>query len=322
MAIFYFNISSIQRSKGQNAVATAAYISASKLVYKTIDQDSGEEISITYNFTKKHRVVYSKIFVPEGFEDVAWLQNREPLWNAAEAREKREGSRTAEKICFALPREVSKERNITLVEDYVNKNLRARGIVCEANIHYDNPDNPHIHLQFLTRRLERLEIGEVILSKIKARDLKTTKAVYAFREQCEIEINKVYEEAGLPFRVTAKSFKELGIDQEPTRHKGPAHYMKATELEAKNKEIIAENAKKIFENPEIVLGRISYTKPVFTKEDIAIALSDALMVHLVSKDSDIAKEQEAIREFGKGLVQEQVGAAYAEQNIANDAVEG
>lgn len=320
MAAYYFDKTPVQRSKGQNAVA-AAYISASKLVYyRTIDNESGEEISITYDFTKKQGVVYSKIFVPEGFEDAAWLQDREQLWNAAEANETRDDSRTAEKICFALPREVSQAENIKLVEEYVNKNLVARGIVCDVNIHYDNLNNPHMHLQHLTRRLERLENGKVILSKVKARDLFTIKAMYDFREQCEVEINKVYEEAGLPFRITAKSYKTLGIDQIPTRHKGSAHYMKATELEAKNQEIIAENAKKIYENPEIVFGRISYTKPVFTKEDIAIALSDALMVHLVSKDSDIAKQQEAIREFGKGLVQEQDISENAAQNIANDTI--
>ena len=321
MAAFYFDKTPVQRSKGQNAVATAAYISASKLVYKTIDKESGEEISITYDFTKKKGVVYSKIFVPEGFEDAAWLQDREQLWNAAEAREKRDDSRTAEKIIFALPREVSEEENKRLVEEYVNKNFRARGIICDVNIHYDNFDNPHVHIQHLTRRLERLDNGEVVLSNVKARDLFTVKMLYDLREQCAVEINQVYKEAGLHFEVSEKSYKTLGIDQEPTRHKGPAHYMKATELEAKNKEIIAENAKKIFENPEIVFGRISYTKPVFTKEDIAIALSDALMVHLVVKDSDIAKEQEAIRAFGKGLVQEQVGGGNTKQNIANDAAD-
>ncbi|MCC8467261.1 MAG: MobA/MobL family protein [Rickettsia endosymbiont of Eriopis connexa] len=83
---------------------------------------------------------------------------------------------TAEKICFALPREVSEEENIKLVEEYVKKNLVARGIVCDVNIHYDNPDNPHMHLQHLTRRLERLENGKVIFSKVKARDLFTIKA--------------------------------------------------------------------------------------------------------------------------------------------------
>ncbi|KJW03320.1 mobA/MobL family protein [Rickettsia endosymbiont of Ixodes pacificus] len=317
MALYHFHGSCIQRSKGQNAVATAAYISASKLVYKTIDKETGEEISITYDFTKKQGVVYSKIFVPEGFEDAAWLQDREQLWNAAEAREKREDSTVARCIEFALPKEVCKEVNIKLVEEYAQQYIVARGLVCDVNIHYDNPDNPHVHFQFLERRLERLKNDEVIFAKRKDGELSRRKFLANLRHQCEVEINKVYEEAGLPFKVSAKSYEELGIDQIPTRHKGPAHYMKATELEAKNKEIIAENAKKIYESPEIVFSRISYTKPVFTKEDIAIALSDALMVHLVSKGSDIAKEQEAIREFGKGLVQEQVDG----ENIANNSAE-
>lgn len=177
-----------------------------------------------------------------------------------------------------------------------------------------------MQFQFLERRLERLESDVVIFAKRKDGELSRRKFLNNLRHQCAVEINKVYAEAGLHFEVTEKSYKALGIDQIPTRHKGPAHYMQATELEAKNKEIIAEKAKKIFENPEVIFGRISYTKPVFTKEDIAIALSDALMVHLVSKGSDIAKEQEAIRAFGKGLVQEQVSNENATKNIANVAV--
>ncbi|KJW03717.1 MobA/MobL family protein, partial [Rickettsia argasii] len=320
MASYHFHKSSIQRSKGQNAVAKAAYISASKLVYKTIDRETGEEISITYDFTKKQGVVYSKIFVPEGFEDTAWLQDREQLWNAAEAREKRDDSITGVEIEFALPKEICKEENIRLVKEFARQYIVSRGIVCDVNIHYDNPENPHVHFQYLSRNVKRLENGVVVFDR-KDRDLTSSiKFLNNLRHQCAVEINKVYKEAGLHLEVSEKSYKALGIDQIPTRHKGPAHYMKATELEAKNKEIIAENAKKIYENPEIVFGCISYTKPVFTKEDIAIALSDALMVHLVSKDSDIAKDQEAIREFSKGLVQEQVGGENTAQNIANDAV--
>ncbi len=56
--------------------------------YKTTCHETGEEISITFDFTQKQGVIYSKIFVPEGFEDAAWLQDREQLWNGAEAREK------------------------------------------------------------------------------------------------------------------------------------------------------------------------------------------------------------------------------------------
>ncbi|KDO02208.1 MobA/MobL family protein [Rickettsia tamurae] len=320
MASYHFHSSCIQRSKGQNAVATAAYISASKLVYKTIDKETGEEISITYDFTKKQGVVYSKISVPKGFEYAAWLHNREQLWNAAEAREKREDSTIARCIEFALPKEVCKEENIKLVEEYAQQYIVARGLVCDVNIHYDNSNNPHVHFQFLERRLERLKNEEVVFAKRKDGELSRRKFLANLRHQCEVEINKVYEEAGLPFKVTAKSYKALGIDQEPTKHRGATHHMQGTKLEARNKEIIAENARKIRENPEIIFGRISYTKPVFTKKDIAIALSDALMVHLVSKDSDIAKQQEAIRAFGKGLVQEQVGDEDTAQSIKNNSL--
>ncbi|MFP3012227.1 MAG: MobA/MobL family protein, partial [Rickettsia sp.] len=320
MALYHFHSSHIQRSQGQNGVAKAAYISASKLVYRTTDKESGEAISITYDFRKKQGVLYSKIFVPAEFKDAVWLQDREQLWNAAEAREARADSRTGGEIEFALPREVSKEDNIRLVEEYVQKWIVSRGIVCDVNIHYDNPDNPHVHIQHLTRSLERLENGEVVIGRVKDRELESPRLLYFLREQCEIEINKVYEEACLAFRVSAKSYKTLGIAQEPTKHRGVTHHMQGTELEARNKEIITENARKIRENPEVIFGRISYTKPVFTKEDIAIALSDVLMIDLVSKDSDLANQKEAIREFGKGLVNEQVGDENAAQNIANDVV--
>ncbi|WP_231569369.1 MobA/MobL family protein [Rickettsia endosymbiont of Ixodes pacificus] len=47
-----------------------------------------------------------------------------------------------------MPREVTKEDNIRLVEEYVEKWIVSRGIVCDVNIHYDNPDNPHVHIQY------------------------------------------------------------------------------------------------------------------------------------------------------------------------------
>nr|WP_269473030.1 MobA/MobL family protein [Rickettsia asiatica] len=52
------------------------------------------------------------MFVPEEFKDISWLKDREQLWNAAEAREKRVDSRPGAEIEFALPKEVTKEDNI------------------------------------------------------------------------------------------------------------------------------------------------------------------------------------------------------------------
>nr|WP_238838996.1 MobA/MobL family protein [Rickettsia monacensis] len=101
-------------------MAKAAYISASKLMYKTIDKESGEAISITYDFSKKTGVAYSKIFVPEEFKDISWLKDREQLWNAAEAREKRVVSRPGAEIEFALPKEVTKENHCFKCNSVIN----------------------------------------------------------------------------------------------------------------------------------------------------------------------------------------------------------
>ncbi|MGG2345092.1 conjugal transfer protein, partial (plasmid) [Rickettsia amblyommatis] len=57
---------------------------------------------------------------------------------------------------------------------------------------------------------------------------------------------------------------------------------------------------------------------MFTKEDIAIALSDALMVHLVAKDSKITQKQEAMRAFGAGLIKEQDSNVTAAESIGNN----
>ncbi|WP_121543427.1 hypothetical protein [Candidatus Rickettsia colombianensi] len=54
-------------------------------------------------------------------------------------------------------------------------------------------------------------------------------------------INKVYEEVGLPFRVTAKSFKALGIDKVPTRHVGPRYNKRSLEIMQQNEEIRRHN---------------------------------------------------------------------------------
>ncbi|KJW01701.1 putative conjugative transfer protein Tra [Rickettsia endosymbiont of Ixodes pacificus] len=62
----------------------------------------------------------------------------------------------------------------------------------------------------LSRRLERLESGGVVIGRVKDRELESTRFLYFLREECEIEINKLYEEAGLPFKVSSKSYRLLG----------------------------------------------------------------------------------------------------------------
>lgn len=134
MAIYHVHMQEIQRGAGRNAVAAAAYRSASKLTltnpysaFYSVDcedkitnhldavsenslinhnelSDSlncGVTVEHEYDYSRKKGVVYSAIHAPD---DVAeWMKDREKLWNGAEARETRKNSQTAREFDIALP---------------------------------------------------------------------------------------------------------------------------------------------------------------------------------------------------------------------------
>ena len=49
--------------------------------------------------------------------------DREQLWNAVEENEKTKDSRLAREFVVALPVELDKDSNISLLQDFKNKNL-------------------------------------------------------------------------------------------------------------------------------------------------------------------------------------------------------
>jgi len=93
----------------------------------------------------------------------------------------------------------------------------------------------------LTRKLTRLDNDTVFFVRSKDREFSSIAFLYILREQCEIEINKVYEEAGLSFKVSAKSYRALGIDKISTRHVGPKYNKKSLEIIQQNEEIRRHN---------------------------------------------------------------------------------
>jgi hypothetical protein len=74
------------------------------------------------------------------------------------------------------------------------------------------------------------------------------------------------------------SHEARGIDSIPTIHEGAVWYIKDSKLKLTNMQILKENAAKIREDPELVFQKLSINKPIFTKEQIAIALADALAI--------------------------------------------
>ena len=285
MAIFSAHLSEIRRSKSENAVKSAAYISGSRLSLEVADKTApGLLRKITWDFSSKAGVVYSVILAPDN--SCEWIMNREQLWNRAEKAETRLRAQTGRRFLIALPRELTEEQNIELSRAFALDYLVSHGMVVDLNIHYDNEHNPHLHLQMTTRELVRNEDGSVVFARTKNRDWGRTFFINYLRSGVESVINDHLELHGHLSRISHLSHKARGIELIPGIHEGAARHMTGSERRILNDEILRKNSQNIRDNPELVFHKLSINKPVFTKEDIARALSDACLLYT----SDAADE--------------------------------
>ena len=125
MAIFQFSIQVIGRSQGRSAVAAAAYRSASRI--------QNEYTGVTEDYSQKKWVVHSEVMLPENAPER--FRDRAVLWNDVEAAEKGRNARLAREIEVALPRELSMEENIRLVQEYVQNTFVREGMIADVSIH-------------------------------------------------------------------------------------------------------------------------------------------------------------------------------------------
>lgn len=273
MAHFSVHVGTVRRRIGQNAIATAAYISRSKLALTVTDKETNISVDLVWDYSKKSGLAYSKIYAPEHAPD--WVFDRQVLWNKAEQVENRSNSETAGKIMIALPNKFSEEQNIALLKDIVSE-LVSLGMVVDANIHNDHENNPHLHIQHTQRELVKNRYEEIEFSPIKNVNWRGPQWVNFVREMAAEKINTHYFANGFDLTVTQKSYKELGIDLEPGVHEGPARNIKNAELVELNRQIAAGNAEKIKAKPSIILDVLAMNSPVFTREQIAAELDKRL----------------------------------------------
>ncbi len=257
MAIYHFTAKVISRSKGRSAVAAAAYRSGSKL------HDDRQDLK--FDYTQKSEVVFSEILLPEGAP--AWMANRETLWNAVEAGEKRKDAQLARDIEFALPQELSRELAIALARDFVRREFVTRGMIADLNVHWE-PDNPHVHLMLTMRELYANGFGRKVTDWNKVALLKE------WRERWADLANEHLLRAGHDVRIDHRSYKEQGVELEPTSHLGKA----VEEMEARGQyaerarqlaEVRERNAGRIERRPEIVFENLTRQRSTFTRNEIA-----------------------------------------------------
>ena len=97
MAIYHLHVQVIGRSAGRSVTAAAAYRSASRI--------ESEYTGETFDYTKKQWVEYSVVLLPPNAPPE--YQDRQVLWNSADAAEKGRNAQLARELDVALPVELT-----------------------------------------------------------------------------------------------------------------------------------------------------------------------------------------------------------------------
>ena len=137
-------ITIVQRSQRQSAVAAAAYQSGEKL-FCEYDQQ-------VKHYPEKRGIVHNEILLPAN----APLEytDRNTLWNAAEAVEKQWNSQLARRWVLSIPREIPPDQYAALVRDFCRQQFVSKGMCVDFAIHDKGDGNPHAHVMLTMRAMD------------------------------------------------------------------------------------------------------------------------------------------------------------------------
>jgi hypothetical protein len=212
VAQFRLEVQAIKRSEGRSAVAAAAYRSASRL--------KDDRLEMVFDYAAKGGVMASGVMAPEDAPP-AFL-DRETLWNAAEAADRRSDSRTAREVLVSLPHELDDAQRHALLRAFVAEGLVAQGMIADYAIHqpdaHGDARNHHAHVMITTRHVGAEGFG------FKGRAWDNPEAVRGLRTLwADLQNQHLRAHLGpnAP-QVTHLSLAGQGTEREATVHLGPA----------------------------------------------------------------------------------------------------
>jgi len=236
LAIYHLSIKIISRGKGgRSSVAAAAYRAADKI--------KNEYDGVTHDYTRKRGVVFTEIMLPDNAP--AEYQDRAVLWNAVERVEKAKNSQLAREIEIALPVELTREQNISLVREYAKEHFVSVGMCADIAIHDTDGTNPHAHIMLTMRPFkddkswDDKQKKEYLFNKdgekqydkktksYKCKSVPTTdwndqSRAEEWREGWTKYCNDYLERHNHAERIDHRSYERQGIEQIPTIHLGVA----------------------------------------------------------------------------------------------------
>jgi ATP-dependent exoDNAse (exonuclease V) alpha subunit len=275
MAIYHLSHGMVSRSTGRSSVQSAAYITGEQLHESRRDIDVNyknrhSDIAFTNTLAPEH--------APESFRSTSvWdiLEKFEDEYSVKrfpynlEAREKyQDSAQTAQTIVMALPRELEVDVAKELVEEFAKERFVSRNLIVTYAIH-DDEGNPHAHLQ-ISRRAVNLDGS---LAWAKDREICSRKELLATRKLWADLTNNYLMREGFEARISEKSFADLGINLEPTKHRGwLADKLKekgiTSRIVTENIETFTKNREQILENASVILNEITSKTSTFSQIDL------------------------------------------------------
>lgn len=215
---YHCSLKPVSRSAGRSVVAAAAYRLGQCL--------HDERYDITHDYTRRSGVESAFTALP--IDSPEWARIPERLWNAAEQAEKRINSTLAREVELALPAFLSPDERRGIAEAYARELVERYNVAVSVAIHQPGKGddrNYHAHILFTTREMTPDGLGK----KTRILDDRKTgpQEVQKLRELAADIINQSLSAAHSDIRVDHRSFKERGIEREPTTHLGPS----ASEME-------------------------------------------------------------------------------------------
>lgn len=271
MAMYHLSVGFVSRSTGRSSVQSAAYITGEQL------HESRRDLSVNYQ-NRHSDIAFTTTLAPDHAPDIfhevrVWdhFENFEDeyaykRYKTDETREKYLNSaQTAQTIVVALPRELSVDVCNELITQFAKDRFVSRGLVVTLAMH-DDEGNPHAHLQISRRAVN--EQGEI--SWAKDREICTKKELLVTRKLWADLTNQYLEREGYEARITHKSFADLGIQLEPTQHRGwvsdKLDSMGITSrIVTENTEIFENNREILLENPALILPELTQNNATFTQ---------------------------------------------------------
>ena len=212
MAIYHFRLGVVQRSKGQSVVAVAADRARVRLHDQQLDRTHAPLPA-----KRGTSPILSELLLPDGTP--ALFQDREVLWNAVEAFERRRNSCLAREAEFALPVELSPEQAVTLARDYVMAAFVTDGMMADLNVHWalrdDGQPKPYAQALLTTRRFGPQGFGFKVLEWNDWANALRWRSLWAEMA------NACLAAHGHSARIDHRSHAERGIALEPQNKTGP-----------------------------------------------------------------------------------------------------